>query len=81
MKINVNFHFDFEKEFEKALHDDETYQNISYAAQCFNVDKMTAEAALRCLISANVKIFSSVLEKSNAELLNEIAIDDSSQNV
>lgn len=77
MKIDVDFHFDFKKAFEQAFADDETYQDISYAAQCFNVDKKTAESALRLLISANVKIFSTVLEAYNTELLNEIALDDS----
>lgn len=70
--INIDFKFDFKKAFDDAFSDSETYQNISYIAKCFNVDERTAESAVRLLIETNVKIFSSVMEQYNSELLNEI---------
>lgn len=71
---NVDFEFDFEEAFNKAFHDDENYQSISYVAKCFGVSPDVAESALRLLIKTNVKVFSEVMKQYNHELLNEIEL-------
>lgn len=73
--INVDFKFDFKSAISNEYKDDDIYQSISYIAKDIDANSsVSIEAAIRELIKINSTVLANVLEKYNAELLNEIEL-------
>lgn len=70
--INVDFKFDFKSAISNEYKDDEIDQSISDIAKGIDIGAIKTEEAIRKLIKINSTVLANVLEKYNAELLNEI---------
>lgn len=72
--INVDFKFDFKSAISNEYKDDEINQSISDIAKGIDIGAIKTEEAIRKLIKINSTVLANVLEKYNAELLNEIEL-------
>lgn len=72
--INVDFKFDFKSAISNEYKDDEIDQSISDIAKGIDTGAIKTEEAIRKLIKINSTVLANVLEKYNAELLNEIEL-------
>lgn len=72
--INVDFKFDFKSAISNEYKDDEIDQSISDIAKGIDIGAIKTEEAIRKLIKINSTVLANVLEKYNAELLNEIEL-------
>lgn len=72
--VNVDFKFDFKSAISNEYKDDEIDQSISDIAKGIDIGAIKTEEAIRKLIKINSTVLANVLEKYNAELLNEIEL-------